>query len=378
MDSAASSNLSNSSRSNTVVSQEARKIQVPQGAQNTLVAAGLSQTQIDALASLVAQHKPELGRSQSQKHQHPSPLQVQQTQYYSPSNTSQPSTPQTLQGLQAFPGASVSNTQIPQQQVQQHQLQSSLLAQLQPPQQQVNGLLVNLLAQTLANAINPINNIQQQQQQQQQQSLQTNVVGQLLSGILGAAQPQIQHFDESVLNQPQPQHSQQQQVHDLSFQQQQQQLTASTANNSIISSKKNPIMFKNSHLDIGKNSNVPVVRTSTSSIDSSDSPIKTEKRGHAHDNESPKPDKPENESSETRSVKGTASVRFRQKKKQKELEMEKDLHNAKEKITELQARIDKLEMENKILHNLVVEKREQRDMDEVERIRKKARLEVKK
>lgn len=60
-----SNSLMNNSRNNTnstntnTINIETRKVSVPQGAQNTLAAAGLSQTQIDALASLVAFHKGE-------------------------------------------------------------------------------------------------------------------------------------------------------------------------------------------------------------------------------------------------------------------------------------------------------------------------------
>lgn len=79
----------------------------------------------------------------------------------------------------------------------------------------------------------------------------------------------------------------------------------------------------------------------------------------------------------TRTAKGTASVRFRQKKKLKEQEMEKNLQEAKEVADALQARIQQLEMENRLLRDLVVEKSHQRDSEEVERLRKKARLQVK-
>lgn len=75
--------------------------------------------------------------------------------------------------------------------------------------------------------------------------------------------------------------------------------------------------------------------------------------------------------------KGTASVRFRQKKKLKEQEMERTLAETKQLAESLQERIQQLEMENRLLRDLVVEKSHQRDTEEVERLRKKARLHVK-
>lgn len=166
-----SNSLMNNSRNNTNSTNtnnsnnETRKVAVPQGAQNTLAAAGLSQTQIDALASLVAFHKGEDNKPltpQSQTNvQSPFASQIMQTSMMSP------------QGLQNFiPMPSYQQQQAPvPQQVQNNSSNNA---------PNVNGLLVNLLAQTLASAINPPS--------QQQQP---NVLAQLLGGISNGVAPPL-------------------------------------------------------------------------------------------------------------------------------------------------------------------------------------------
>ncbi|KAG7698148.1 hypothetical protein KL930_001810 [Ogataea haglerorum] len=71
-----------------------------------------------------------------------------------------------------------------------------------------------------------------------------------------------------------------------------------------------------------------------------------------------------------------ASARFRIKKKLKEQEMERKLKELTELSRNLEMKIQQLEMENRLLRNLVVEKGSQRDSEELERLRKKARISV--
>ncbi|CDK27775.1 unnamed protein product [Kuraishia capsulata CBS 1993] len=71
-----------------------------------------------------------------------------------------------------------------------------------------------------------------------------------------------------------------------------------------------------------------------------------------------------------------ASARFRVKKKMKEQEMERNLKELNDRNTRLEMKIQQLEMENRLLRNLVVEKGAQRDTEELERLRKRAKFSV--
>lgn len=70
-----------------------------------------------------------------------------------------------------------------------------------------------------------------------------------------------------------------------------------------------------------------------------------------------------------------ASARFRIKKKLKEQELERTVRELNELAMTLEKKIQTLEMENKLLRNLVVEKGEQRNNEELENLKKKVRLE---
>lgn len=69
-----------------------------------------------------------------------------------------------------------------------------------------------------------------------------------------------------------------------------------------------------------------------------------------------------------------ASARFRIKKKLKEQEMEKNISMLKENSRKLEQKIQHLEMENRLLKNLVVERGAKRDSDELANLRKRAKL----
>lgn len=66
-----------------------------------------------------------------------------------------------------------------------------------------------------------------------------------------------------------------------------------------------------------------------------------------------------------------ASARFRIKKKMREQQMERTAKDLQEKVQTLQARIGQLEMENKWLKDLVVEKNQTRDMSELKEMKEK-------
>ncbi|CCH40935.1 hypothetical protein BN7_469 [Wickerhamomyces ciferrii] len=67
-----------------------------------------------------------------------------------------------------------------------------------------------------------------------------------------------------------------------------------------------------------------------------------------------------------------ASARFRIKKKLKEQEMEKNLNELKEKINQYNLKIQKLEMENKCLKSLIIEKNEQKSNDLLKQIKERS------
>lgn len=67
-----------------------------------------------------------------------------------------------------------------------------------------------------------------------------------------------------------------------------------------------------------------------------------------------------------------ASARFRIKKKLKEQEMERTLKNLNEKVALYNAKIQKLEMENKCLKSLIIEKNEQKSNDLLKQIKERS------
>ncbi|CAM9015466.1 unnamed protein product [Wickerhamomyces anomalus] len=71
-----------------------------------------------------------------------------------------------------------------------------------------------------------------------------------------------------------------------------------------------------------------------------------------------------------------ASARFRIKKKLKEQQLERNVRELNELTLTLEKKIQTLEMENKLLRNLVVEKGEQKNNDELEYLKKRAKLSV--
>lgn len=66
-----------------------------------------------------------------------------------------------------------------------------------------------------------------------------------------------------------------------------------------------------------------------------------------------------------------ASARFRVKKKLREQEMERTTKDLQDKVKSMETRIMQLEMENRWLKNLVVEKNEARNTTELHDMKKK-------
>ncbi|GME89495.1 unnamed protein product [Ambrosiozyma monospora] len=60
----------------------------------------------------------------------------------------------------------------------------------------------------------------------------------------------------------------------------------------------------------------------------------------------------------------------------KEQEMERTLKELSDMSKNMEMKIQQLEMENRLLRNLVVEKGNQRDSEELERLKKRARISV--
>jgi hypothetical protein len=71
-----------------------------------------------------------------------------------------------------------------------------------------------------------------------------------------------------------------------------------------------------------------------------------------------------------------ASARFRIKKKLKEQQLERSVRELNELTMTLEKKIQTLEMENKLLRNLVVEKGEQRNNEDLENLKKRVRSET--
>lgn len=71
-----------------------------------------------------------------------------------------------------------------------------------------------------------------------------------------------------------------------------------------------------------------------------------------------------------------ASARFRIKKRMQEQQMEQNLRELTQNSKALEQKVQQLEMENRLLRNLVIEKNHQRDAEEVEQLKKRAKLSV--
>lgn len=323
-------------------SSDEKKFQVPQGAQNTLSAAGLSQQQIDALASLVAFHKPEVygdqGSAQQQKQQ-------QQQQLSQQSNTLFQQHQQSMNQFATHSGSSTI-TANPTPLANQTPVQQ----QHQQPQQQPNNLLLNLLAQTLANAVQP-----QQQHQQQPNNLLTDLVVALANQQQTLAPAQI------------PQ-QQQQSLDALSLLQRQIQSPPAGPQQVFSPPPQNSLPQPQQSLGspLAQVTTPGGTTTSASKPRKKKSPVKLESNSNS----------PLDSEEEKRLKVTQASARFRQKKKMKEQEMEKSLIEAHQLSATLEQRIQQLEMENRLLKNLIVEKSQRRDEQEVERLKKKAKTEA--
>lgn len=324
--------------------QQSGRVHVPEGAQSTLSAAGLSQTQIDALASLVAFHKPEVYQQQQQL---PSPQQQQQ-QHITGGLGANPSIYQ-AQSLLAQHGRNNSGVST-------ITASATPLSSILPPQQQQqnnnnnnnnNNLLVNLLAQTLANAVQP----------NKQQNLLSDLVVALAANQANQNIPEQQQVQQSLP---------QQQSNDPMAMLQRSVQSPPQFNSSAMVNHHSPVA-----------PSTPQPQLTPTDQTNFHSPIAVTTKQRKRKSPAVKLEESPADSEEEKRLKVTAaSARFRQKKKMKEQEMERSLVEAHNLSASLESRIQQLEMENRLLKNLVVEKSQRRDEEEVERLRKKAKTEA--
>ncbi|GMG20285.1 unnamed protein product [Ambrosiozyma monospora] len=251
--------------SETVESSFLPKVHVPQGAQNTLVAAGLTEVQIEALAKLIAFHKPDiLPGSDALASGKPAPLQQSSSSSYLPQSS--------FVGFKSSTGRNQSNT---------NSVETPSYTTLSAPS----------------------------------------------SGTASA--PQTATTTPSVT----------------------QSRFGPTSSTTTVSSFS-PVQ-----------STSPQPYQTTSSLYSKSSPTNSDTSTKATE-------------TDKRRRNTAASARFRIKKKMKEQEMERTLKELSDMSKNMEMKIQQLEMENRLLRNLVVEKGNQRDSEELERLKKRARISV--
>ena len=302
--------------------RELPKFPVPPGAKSSLVSAGLSQNQIDLLSALVAQHQASMGKRIPPREQ-----QLQQLQHQ-------------LQHQQH------------QQQQQQQQQHGPQAANIDPTLQ---GEFVADTAATSATAAIANGSFSQPQQQQQQQQLLSNSyiapitpnVSVLPAEIPANSNNQV----NSILQLSQPNVSQ--------FLQSQSNLQQST-NPRPHNHRQNSLalipdtIVANSNM--GHLSNTALasrlsIASTSSNLSSPDAAELDKKRRNT-----------------------AASARFRIKKKIKEQQMENKISSLQGLIDQLETKLNNLEMENKLLRNLIIEKGSQKGDDEVKLVKEKAKL----
>ncbi|QPG74988.1 hypothetical protein FOA43_002328 [Brettanomyces nanus] len=283
------------------VQQMLPRVEIPQGAQNTLAAAGLSQTQIEALATLIACHKNDL-----------------------------------LRQSEGSSGPTVSHSTTSTQ-FDTH-TQSDPLASLAQNAESPLSRHAEFLAQSL---LNPRPFLPRMEEDYQGNSARNN--GSLPPGIASNFAATAQTFPLAMSPTPVA-------------------MTMTTTENSTpsstIGSNTRPSL-QNSFSNVDTRSRA-TQRGSVSSV--STSPFSSDSKGDVE--------------KDKRRRNTAASARFRIKKKVKEQEMERSLKELSDMSKNLEVKIQQLQMENKLMRNLVIEKNHQRDTDEVERLKKKAKLSV--
>lgn len=358
-----------------------KKPQVPLGAQSTLSAAGLSQPQIDALANLVAYHKPDVYSKSSplspfpQSTQGASPSQQAMSQKFQQNQLSNQNHNLGLQGTQGIGSLNALNLQGSQQRQQQEQSQAQQQPHQIQQQQQQQQQIAALLATTSGGGLGALGNLglnnlfgsQPQQQQQPNNNLLVSLLAQTLANSVQPGQNlladlvvALAHQSGNSLGVNSHSSNQTPTVQNIINQQNEfstparagssaTTITAATSISSPLDSEKRKKIHKSTEESISNsNSTSPISSNSTEKMD------------------------PEEEKRQRVTA---ASARFRQKKKMKEQEMENNLQELQDLSRELQSRISQLEMENNLLKNLVTEKSMRRDEEEVERLRKRAKKE---
>ncbi|VEU23274.1 DEKNAAC104398 [Brettanomyces naardenensis] len=274
------------------------RVQIPQGAQNTLAAAGLSQTQIEALATLIACYQGDVKQQLLQ--------QQQEVSSQAPSVAST-GTAAAAPAPEPFESSSFSGFQNVDSPLSTHH--SDLLAQ---------SILTPHPYNSEDSVANRINN----------HTSNSSPAGSIPPGIASNFSATAQTFP----------------------------LAGSATSSSTGSSSRSPVQ------STGGSSNITMSGQKLSMSSASTSPMSSDSKADVE--------------KDKRRRNTAASARFRIKKKLKEQEMERSLKELSDISKNLEMKVQQLQMENKLLRNLVIEKNHQRDADEVARLKKKAKLSV--
>ncbi|KAI5962829.1 hypothetical protein CANMA_003604 [Candida margitis] len=232
----------------------------------------------------------------------------------------------------------------------QHQTNLGKTLSQQQKQRQQQGSAANgehntngddLGIQTINNFINK----QSQQQQQQQQSTSSNLPSNIAPITPNAVA--LSPTDVSTRQSNPPFHlpSQQQPTSSLSQLNSSLQLQTRSRNPSITS-----FIDPNLQRAVGSGPTGPPSTTASSNLSSPDAAELDKKRRNT-----------------------AASARFRIKKKMKEQQMENKINSLNEMISSLENKLSHLEMENKLLRNLIIEKGSQKSDDELRLLKERAR-----
>ncbi|CAK9441206.1 uncharacterized protein LODBEIA_P50750 [Lodderomyces beijingensis] len=292
------------------------KFPVPPGAKSSLVSAGLSQNQIDLLSALVAQHQTSMGKPIAQGHSQP-PAPAQQQPQPRPSRTGPADVDPSLHGIVPSASSTAPFTEPHNRNHHHNHNQNHNHIHHQSP----SHIFIAPITPTTS-SLSPTDHLTQTQSQ---------FVSQPQVPLLHSQQP-----NASATSFIDPLMHQQNHNHQLQHQQQHHR-------NSLSSHQHNQL---HQH-----HQNAPSSVASTSSnISSPDAAELDKKRRNT-----------------------AASARFRIKKKLKEQQMENKISSLQDLIENLEEKLNNLEMENRLLRNLIIEKGSQKGDDEVKLLKERAK-----
>ncbi|KAH3683249.1 hypothetical protein WICPIJ_005777 [Wickerhamomyces pijperi] len=143
---------------------------------------------------------------------------------------------------------------------------------------------------------------------------------------------------------------------------------------SILSSSTLALLNAQNSNNSRKNSNSGTANNRSNSISDTFTNIDPQQHGTSPDDPSQRFEPTGDTETDKRRRNTAASARFRIKKKLKEQQLERSVRELNELTISLEQKIQTLQMENKLLRNLVVEKSEVRNQEEVELLRMKAKM----